>query len=285
MTHFVGPEVTQPALVSVVTACYNAGGTIERTIKSVLGQTHSRIEYLIIDGGSTDYTMRSVDEFRSRLSVVVSEPDDGISDAFNKGIALAAGDYVQFLNADDHMPPTKIADSVRLLEENPDAGFVFGDLTLVDRKGNPVMMVEGDPDYQLTAYRCMPRVNHPTFLVRRSVYEKYGGFEDRWRVSMDYDWLLRVTRAGVRGVYSPMIHAHMQIGGASERDPVRSMNEERLISIRHGRGSMTANVYFLMRVAKLWTRLLLEPILPARVIALLRPGKRVIDVTASRAAH
>ncbi|HAB29511.1 MAG TPA: hypothetical protein DCE19_02215 [Gemmatimonadetes bacterium] len=195
-----------------------------------------------------------------------------------------ARDNVTFLGrvADDELPPTIISDSVRLLEQNPDAGFSFGDLTFFNQGGVSFLKVQGDSDYQRVVRRTMPRVNHPTFLVRRSVYERYGAFENRWRIAMDYDWLLRVTRAGVRGVYSSTIHTRMQTGGNSDQDLVKTLNEERLISIHHGRGRMSANAYFLMRVVRLWVRLLLQPILPARFIALVRPGKQVIDVTASR---
>ncbi|MBM4184022.1 MAG: glycosyltransferase [Gemmatimonadetes bacterium] len=279
-------HATGPDLVSVVTACYNAGGTIGRAIESVLAQTYPFIEYIVIDGGSSDDTLRVVNEMGSAMPKlkVVSEPDRGISDAFNKGIALATGNYVQLLNADDYLPPTKIADSVQLMQENPHADFAFGDLMLVDHRGVPFIEIEGNANYARTVNRSMPRVNHPTFFVRESVYRLYGGFEERWSFAMDYDWLLRVTKAGVRGVYSPKIHAQMQAGGASWRNPIRCMNEERLISVSHGRGRVSAAMYFLMRVAKLWTRLAFERVFPSRVVALLRPGKRVVGAATSRTA-
>jgi glycosyltransferase involved in cell wall biosynthesis len=262
-------------LVTVITVCFNAEAGIERTVKSVLAQTYSPIEYIIIDGASSDSTMEIVNRFRRDLAAVVSEPDDGISDAFNKGISLGTGELVQLLNADDEMPPNKITESVRALSEKPHAGFAFGDLSLVGQNGQDVLVIEGDPQYRRVVARHMPRINHPTVLARASVYLEHGGFESQWRIGMDYEWLLRVTKAGVVGVYSPDVHVFMRVGGVSEANPVQCMNEERLISIAHGRAVILANSHFLLRTLKLWLRLALERVLPARAIAAFRPGKTV----------
>jgi glycosyltransferase involved in cell wall biosynthesis len=269
-------ETDSSPLVSVITVCFNAGPAIENTITSVIGQTYSPIEYILVDGGSNDSTMTIVDEYRDAFSVVVSEPDDGISDAFNKGLALANGDYIQILNAGDDMPPDKICQSVRALEADDRAGFAFGDLQLIPEGGNGVLHVEGDPDYLRSVRSTMPRVNHPSFLVCTGVYREHGGFEPRWRIGMDYDWLLRVTNAGVVGVYSGDIRVNMQAGGVSGANPVRCMNEERLISIEHGRHPLTATAHFVLRVSKLWTRLGLTLVLPERVISIFRPGKKMV---------
>ena len=167
----------QLPLVSIITVCLNTEKTIRRTIESVIAQTYGNIEYIIVDGGSTDRTLEIIGEYRSHVGLLISEPDQGIGDAFNKGIARSSGEYIQLLNADDFMPPEKIAISVGRLVRHGDAAFVFGDMLVIDGSGTTLYRLHGDPDYASSIACLVPRVNHPTFLVRRSVYEKHGVFD------------------------------------------------------------------------------------------------------------
>jgi glycosyltransferase involved in cell wall biosynthesis len=207
-----------------VTVVRNGAATIEKTIRSVLGQQGEPVEYIIIDGGSTDGTLEIVRRFEDRITLWISEPDGGIADAFNKGISLARGKLIGLLNADDEYLPDAIASGVAALDAHPEAGFSFGDCALLEDE-KQVMVLHADPDYERVVVRRMPRVNHPSFLVRRSVYEENGLFRPQYRIAMDYDFLLRIHRAGVRGVVIPRTLVQMRLGGISNAQVLRCYRE------------------------------------------------------------
>ena len=236
-------------LVSVITVCLNAEKTIRRTIESVIGQSYSSIEYIIVDGGSTDATMSIIKEYGDRIAKAISEKDSGIGDAFNKGINVSTGVYLQFINADDILQPQKIEYSVRVLQENPDAAFVFGDIIKINEKGDGVR-ISGDPLYARSISYVMNRVNHPTMMVKRSLFAHYGLFDPQWRIAMDYDWILRIHRSGLKGVYSSDIVVQTQSGGISDAQRFRAFRECRDISIHHGKNRIFAYCYYGMRILK-----------------------------------
>lgn len=236
-------------LVSVVTVCLNSAKTVRRTVESVLAQTYPRVEYILIDGGSTDETMNILAEYRSRIKTLISEPDKGIGDAFNKGIRMAAGEFVQLLNSDDVLPPEKVERSVARLQANPRAGYVFGDIVKIGDDGRQAR-IEGDPYFPRWIRFTMGRLNHPTILARKSMFDRHGLFDERWQVAMDYEWLLRLHRQGDRGLYSPDLVVYMREGGVSDARAFRAFREVRDISILHGFNSGVAYVYYWMRCLK-----------------------------------
>lgn len=236
-------------LVSVVTIAMNSSSTIAKTIESVLAQTYSPIQYIVIDGNSKDATVDIVRSYGSRINTFVTEKDSGVSDAFNKGIALAKGEFIQLVNADDVLDDHKIEKSVALLESNPHAGFVFGDVVKVDTNGNREK-IPGDPDYEHTIRYTMGAIPHPSVLARRRLYEMYGGFDLRWKIAMDYDWLLRVHRGGERGNYSNEILVVMNAGGMSDANMLAAYREVRDISIEHGLPRVIAQSYYTARFLK-----------------------------------
>jgi GT2 family glycosyltransferase len=236
-------------LVSIVTAVLNGGATLARAIESVLAQTHRPIEHVVIDGGSTDGTVELLRRYDQRLAHWQSEPDRGISDGFNKGLARANGACVGFLNADDWLEPDQIERGVAALGRS-DAAFVFGDLTYHAPDGRTLYTMHGDPDYALAIDRGMPNVNHPTLLARREVFEAVGGFEPAYHYAMDYDWLLRAHRAGLRGVYDPAVRGHMTLDGATDRHWRRALAEVRRVGIAHGVPSHRAWWWYLRGIAK-----------------------------------
>jgi glycosyltransferase involved in cell wall biosynthesis len=237
------------SLVSVVTVVRDRAGSLEQTMASVFSQTYGPIEYVVIDGGSTDGTVELIRHHADRLAYWVSEPDRGISHAFNKGLAVARGDYVGLVNADDWLQPDQIERAVAALEATG-ADFVFGDLIYHDPDGRARYRIRGDPAYAQRIGQGMPNVNHPTMLVRRRVYQRLGGFDPRYAFAMDYDWLLRAHRAGVRGALAPGVVGHMTVAGASDRDYVRALGEVRAIAIAHGEPAARAWPRFLFQVAK-----------------------------------
>lgn len=234
--------------VSIITISYNAAHGIRNTIESVLQQTYHNIEYIIIDGGSTDGTVEIIREYDSKITKWISEPDRGISDAFNKGINFAGGEFIQFINAGDILAPDKIEKSVKLITAHPDCGFVFGDLYLSTQRGTEI--VRGNEQYSRTLSYVMDGINHPTVLVRKSLFDRYGLFDVRWKIAMDYDWHLRIHKLGIVGKYSPDIIVYIPSWGMSSVERYTAFKECRDISIQHGLNPLFAYFYYILRCLK-----------------------------------
>jgi glycosyltransferase involved in cell wall biosynthesis len=200
-------------LFSIVTVCRNAERSIGMTIESVLRQPESagRIEHLVIDGLSTDGTLRVLAQYPHLR--VVSEPDAGIYDAMNKGIARASGEYIGILNADDWYEPNALAEVAEAFRVSPEAGIVHGDVrrwsgtTLVD-------VVKPSLDLGFHGTLVMP-INHPASFVRREVFGRFGAFDVSYRIFADYDWVRRLIKAGVVLRYVPAVLTNFRFGGVS----------------------------------------------------------------------
>jgi glycosyltransferase involved in cell wall biosynthesis len=227
------------------------------------------VEYIIIDGGSTDGT---VDLIRSRSNDVdlwLSEPDRGISDAFNKGIALAGGEYVAIVNSDDWLEPTHLATAVDELKRTG-ADFVYGDLMLHPVDGQPTYVLIGEKHYASYLPHTMPQINHPTLVCRRTVYEMHGLFDTVLLAAMDFEWLLRGYQKGCIGVYAPGLMGHMSMEGISHRNFSQSLKEVRDVSIHYGYPASLARLRYLVRNLKIRTRLALQKLVAPKVYDWLR---------------
>jgi glycosyltransferase involved in cell wall biosynthesis len=255
--------------ISVVTTVWNGERSLRRTIDSVRAQHLPGLEYLIIDAGSRDATLDIIRESTDVVTFWKSEPDRGISDGFNKGIALSQGDYVALLNADDWLSPGQLEQGVATLDKTG-ADFVFGDLLYHDSKGRALYRICGDPSYARRIGNVMPALNHPTVIVRRSAYERFGLFDLGLRVAMDYDLLLRFHRAGCIGVYEPRIEGHMTLEGASDKQSRRGLAEVRDIAIRHGGWPPREWLRYFFRLTKGEIRRPLQHVLPAPLFERLR---------------
>lgn len=255
--------------VSLITVVLNGGDALARAFDSVFAQTYQPIDYIVIDGGSTDGSLDLIKQNQDRLAYWISEPDHGISDAFNKGIAAARGDYIGILNADDWLSPDQIEEAVRLLETS-DAGFAFGDLLYHATDGQMLHLIQGDPVYEKSIKSLMPALNHPTMLARREIFEDIGGFDRRYRVAMDYDWALRAHLAGHRGIHSGMIQGHMTLDGTSDRQFIEGLREVRQIASRHGQSPALAWPLFAYRMIKGTTQRWLQRRAPHSVYRWLR---------------
>lgn len=242
------PEAQNAPLVSVITVTLNAGKTLARTIDSVQRQTYLAVEHIVVDGGSMDDTL---DIIKARLRPGdrwISERDRGISDAFNKGIALARGEYVQIINADDWLSPDQLAYGVEILKRTG-ADFAFGDCICYEN-GKPAFRYCGDPNYGASITKRMPPMNHPSMLVRRSAYQRFGCYSPEYGNAMDYDWLARAHGRGARGAYDPRIVAHMSIEGRSVRLFRQTAREVRRIAVEHGRNRAIAGLEYRYQVVK-----------------------------------
>lgn len=219
-------------LVSIVTVTFNAVGTLPQTLQSVREQTYPNIEHIIIDGGSVDGTLELIKACEDTIALWRSEPDQGIYDAFNKGIALAQGEFVGILNADDYYEPDQIAKAVAALVRT-NAQFVHGNIVMHGWKGQDVPL-RGDPDYASKICYGMPMLFQVTVLCRMEIFRRYGLFLTRYRIAGDYEWFLRLAKQGCVGAYDPRIRAHMQAGGVSTTQQRRSLWEAVLIIWRNG---------------------------------------------------
>ncbi|MFZ5490993.1 MAG: glycosyltransferase family 2 protein [Pseudomonadota bacterium] len=243
------PVSSAPApCVSIVTVVRNGAATVGRTIESVQAQGGPTIEHVVVDGGSTDGTLALIERRLRAQDFWLSEADRGIADAFNKGVALTRGTYVQFLNADDWLSEGQLARAVATLESSG-ADFVFGDL-LFYRDGRPAFAYRGDPQYANRLGTHLPPVNHPTLLARRSLFERVGLFCVEHRYSMEYDWLQRVQRAGGRGVHDPEIIGHMTHEGVSNLAFRRTVREVRDIAIAYGAPAWRTRLRAELNIAK-----------------------------------
>ena len=180
---------------SVITICYNAAATIERTLRSVIGQSWTDKEYIIIDGASKDSTMEIIGRYRGKVDILVSEPDKGLYDAMNKGLRLATGDYVLFMNAGDrfHEDTTleQIADQVQKLDKLP--GVIYGNTALTNMVGEIYGMRRLSPPEHLDwkSFKNGMLVCHQAFYARRDLAEPY---DTKYRFSADVDWCIRVMK-------------------------------------------------------------------------------------------
>jgi glycosyltransferase involved in cell wall biosynthesis len=204
--------------ITIVTAVYNASATIRDCLKSVCSQTFP-CEHIIIDGASTDNTLEVVREI-SPYARILSEPDNGIYDAMNKGICLATGDIVGILNADDFYSGPQVLEKVSALFQQSGADALFADLVYVrpDKLYKVVRYYSGlDFTPEKFAWGWMPP--HPTFFVRRELYEKFGLFKTDYKIAADYEFTARLlARHKVQYVYLPEVIVRMRTGGASTRN-------------------------------------------------------------------
>ncbi len=209
-------RIRQPK-ISVITVVRNAADTIEETVRSVLAQKYPAIEHIVVDGASTDATLEILNRYRSKIAKIVSEPDRGIYDAMNKGIMLATGDVIGCLNADDVYEHPHVLDRIAGVFKDQSVEACYGDLVYVDPYDmRAVWRYWKSCDYRegLCDKGWMPA--HPTFYVRRQVYERLGGFDLRYPRQADFELTMRFLEIGrVRSVYLPEILVRMRAGGFS----------------------------------------------------------------------
>jgi glycosyltransferase involved in cell wall biosynthesis len=240
-------------LVSIITVTLNAAETLDRTIQSVINQTYNNVEYIIIDGGSKDRTVDTITKHANRIDHWISEPDHGISDAFNKGISCAHGEIIGILNASDWYELDTVSEVVRVFKERSEVGVVCGWLQYW-RGGRQDYVFTSNPNHIMKEMT----VNHPTMFVRRSVYEKFGTFRMDFRYAMDYEFILRLVLAGVEVVSLDRILAHMQYEGLTSHNWRSTFAEVKRAKVEHLHKPLAAEGYYWFQCARFRVRLILE---------------------------
>ena len=205
------------AKVSIVTASFRSAATITDTLRSLNIQTYPDIEHIVVDGGSNDETMAIVEREGRRVARAVSERDKGIYDAYNKGLRLVSGEIIGFLNSDDfYCSPTVIEKVARAFADRT-VEAVYADLVYVDKDDtNRIIRHWKSAPYRPGVFKNAFVPAHPTLFLRKSVYDRVGGFDLRYRLAADYEFMLRTFHThGVKSVYIPEIIVKMREGGAT----------------------------------------------------------------------
>lgn len=203
--------------ISIITVCYNSALTIRDTIDSVLSQDFMNIEYIIVDGLSSDGTQDLVKSFGSRISKFISEKDNGLYDAMNKGVSMATGDIIGILNSDDIYSTNQIISLVANKFENENSDCVFGDLVYFQSK-DPKKIVRkySGRNFSRQKIRIGILPPHPTFFVKRNVYEQFGNFDLQFKYASDFDLMARLFYVhNISYSYLPIVMVNMRLGGIS----------------------------------------------------------------------
>ncbi len=207
--------------VSIITVAFNSAKTIEDTIKSVLAQTHNDVEYIIIDGQSTDETLRIVERYKNHTFKVISEPDKGIYDAMNKGLSLATGDVVGILNSDDVFESDDVLSIVaEQFVNDKSVEIVYGDLVYVS--SNDLSKIKRrwlSKAYYENFFDDGHVPPHPTLYLKRSVCNIAGGFNLKYKLAADYEFMLRVFKNNkFKSIHIAKVMVRMRLGGATNKD-------------------------------------------------------------------
>ena len=203
---------------SVVTVCYNAAETIGHCLDSVASQDYPDLEHVVIDGGSTDGTLDLIETCQGRLSQFVSEPDNGIYHAMNKGLAMATGEVVGFLNADDFLAHDAVISTIANAMEKHHSDAVYGDLDYVDAADmNRVVRRWKPGTYRPGAFRKGWVPPHLTFYCRKAVYDRLGGYREDFMVAADFELMLRfIEKHHIPVHYLPEVLVNMRAGGTAD---------------------------------------------------------------------
>lgn len=223
--------------ISIITITYNSEKTLRETLNSVRKQNYDNLEYIIVDGCSTDSTLSIVDEYKDIVSLIVSEKDNGISDAMNKGIRLATGDLIGIIHSDDMLED----ETLHILNESWDGrtDVYYGDATVCKENGEKTHILKSKSDLSKMPYHfCMA---HPAVFVTKKCYDENGLFNLKYRCAMDYDLLLRFYRSNVvfKHINKPL--AIYRLGGTNQKYRRRTIDEICQVSIANGGNWFIAN--------------------------------------------
>jgi glycosyltransferase involved in cell wall biosynthesis len=204
--------------ISIITVVFDAKAFLKDAIDAVLSQTYPNIEYIIIDGGSTDGSMDIIQSYEGKITKIISEPDKGIYDAMNKGISIATGDVIGFLNSDDFYTDTHVLSKIAATFDQ-DTDAVYADLDYVSNQNkNKIIRAWRSGEYHTNKFYMGWMPPHPTFFARKEVYEKFGGYNTSIISSADYELMLRVIlKYQINLKYIPEVFVKMRVGGQSNR--------------------------------------------------------------------
>jgi glycosyltransferase involved in cell wall biosynthesis len=218
--------------ISIITITYNSEATLADTIESVVNQTYPNIEYIIIDGGSTDKTLSIVESYKDKIFKVVSEKDHGLYDALNKGIAMASGDVIGMIHSDDFYTGNDVIEKIARAISESDADAAYADLYYVDKNDTALIFRKwksGQYKHGMFLNGWMPP--HPTFFAKKECYKKFGSFNMSLVSAADYELMLRfIHKHRIKLAYLPEFIIKMRVGGKSNvslKNRIRANQEDR----------------------------------------------------------
>jgi len=203
--------------VSIITVSYNSEHTIEYCIKSVLAQTYNNIEHIIIDGNSNDKTISIINKYSNQVARILVEEDKGVYDAMNKGIQIATGELLGFLNSDDFFSNSKVIDNIVSFIYDNNLDGCFGNICYVDKKTPEIIKRKWiSSEYVPGAFSYGWVPPHPTFYAKRKLYKLYGGFNLKYTIAGDFELMLRFIEINnIQLKYFPLNFVYMRLGGIS----------------------------------------------------------------------
>ena len=240
--------------ISIITAVYNNKDQIVEAIESVLNQSYHDIEYIVIDGASTDGTTDVVKSYGDKISKFISEPDEGIYDGLNKGIHLATGDVIGFLHSDDFYLYDQVLEEVIQVFKDKNCDGVYGNLIYVDKEDTNRVVRRwdsGEFKYENLKKGWMPP--HPAFFIKREIYEKFGVFDTDFKISADYNFMLKILSSQkFTACYTPNVLYVMRMGGASNKS-IKNLWQKSKEDLRALKQNRVGNVLalFLKNVSKI----------------------------------
>ena len=270
-------------LITVVTVVLNGKKFLEQTIQSVIQQTYDDVEYIVIDGGSTDGTLEIIKKYDHTIDYWVSERDSGIYNGMNKGVALATGDWIGFINADDFFWNERVVERVATsLEKLPsDILIAYSQIMLLTSSGENLYVIGKPWDKIKRRFKQVMAIPHPGVMHNRSLFEQHGRFDESFRSAGDYEMLLRELKTGDAVFIPNIIVAGMRQGGISNRpeQTLNSLREVRRAQIMHGL-KLPGGIW-LMAVLRVYIRLLLWWVLGERATRqVLDLGRRIMGLPA-----
>jgi glycosyltransferase involved in cell wall biosynthesis len=233
--------------VSIITISYNSVETIADTINSVLAQSYPEIEYIIIDGASTDGTRELVSSFGDKITRFISEPDEGIYDAINKGISIATGDIVGILNSDDVYSDEKIIEKIAGTFIKNDIEALIGDVQFIDPENDSkIIRYYSSAKCTPSKFRFGFMPAHPAFYVKRDLFEKYGNYKTDYKIAADYELEMRfLLTYKIKYMYLKMPFVSMRTGGISNKSIKSNFILNKEISKACKENGIYTNIFFI----------------------------------------
>jgi len=214
--------------ISVITVCFNAETDIKRTIKSVLEQSYESIQYIIIDGASTDNTINIISDYAYSIDTFISEEDSGIYDAMNKGAKAASGDYLFFLNAGDTFINKDTLSKIASHDLNGE--FIYGDIELLS--SDNITSVKRMPAILTTKFLINKTIPHQSVLTKKSLFDLIGGYDPKLKIVADYKFqLIAILELRAKTQYIPEVFAQFNLFGISSLQPFKRIKEKKKVQI------------------------------------------------------